>query len=674
MRGPWRAALALALHIGFLVLPVGLALCLLAMAAYTFRYEPASGLRSGVAAVVVTAIVVVILRALLRTKSQPQGVEVGGDAQPQLWRTVTGIAEQIGAPPPDRIRITAEPVVRIRSNTTLLGLYGRGTDLEIGLPLVAGFTVGELRAVLAREIGHLSAGGRITALAHRTAVAVDDAAAQLTGGPTKWIFLLHARPYAALTRPVSRRLELDADRAGARVAGRRVASATLRKSIGIELGWRDYSAEYLSMAVTVERTPDLLLGFKSLLDHPDRKANLAERAKQAITAEAEESAAGGAAHGSARTAPSWTVTYNPVATRLEAMRQLSAKDDKPDDRPAVALIRNPRRSVPALEDQLMVDGIGPRVPWPELVRMAGAHEAAERAARLSSAVLDSGVSADPTVAGVLQAIHQGQGAELINPALNPGLDPDRVDEAVVDTLTELLGAAVVDALVRADRAHHVLDWGGPPSIQLANGHTLDPDRLVRPAVADPRLVPGLHRHLLHLGVPLDHAQPAAADPEPVLAGIVSPVQVERGLHELLVTDRGLLLLPSQAGTAQRLLAGALALARRGEDERLAELANTPVDELRGRTGAQWVDSRDVATAKLRQQRSGWSLSMELYLDEYAVSDLDPAMTEDSDTDGGAAVLTLGATADSVERGEPYSGLGELMGARMDAEDEYSRAE
>ncbi len=665
MRGPWRAALALALHFGFLLLPVGIAVGLLGMAAYTYRYEPASGLRTGAVAVLVGVIIVVILRALLRTRAQPQGVTAGSESQPQLWRAVNGLADEVGAGRPDRIRITAEPVARLRADTTLLGLRVRSSDMEIGLPLIAGLTAGELRAVLAREIARPSAGSRLNALAHRTAISVADTSAQLTGGPTKWLFSFHARLYAALTAPVSRQVELDADAAGARATGRRVAMATLRKSVGIELGWHDYSAEYLSMAVAVGRTPDLLLGFKAFLDHPERKNGLAERAKETVTDEA---------RGRATTAPTWGATHNPIAERLDAMKRVSAPDGETDDRPAVALIRNPRRAVPELEDQLMVNGMGDRVPWPEMARLAGAHEASEQAARLSSAVLQSGVTEDPAVGGVLAAIHQGRSAELINPALNPGLDPDRLDEAAVDTLTELLGAAVVDALVRAGRAQHELDWGGPSPVRLDDGRLLDPDKLVRPAVADPRLVPGLHRHLLHLGVPLDHAQPAAAEPEPVLAGVVSPVQFAGGLHELLVTDRGLLLLTSRAGTAQRLLAGALTRVRRTENERLAELASTPVEELRGLPDAQWVDSRDVATAKLRHHKSSWSLVIELYLDEYAVSDVGPEATEPDPSDEGRAVVTVRGTADSVERDKPYSGLGELMGARMDVEDEYSRSE
>src|SRR5699024_8216918 len=133
---------------------------------------------------------------------------------------------------------------------------------------------------------------------------------------------------------------------------------------------------------------------------------------------------------------------------------------------AFAVLRNPRKSVPALEDGLLVQGLGPHLPWPELARQAGAAHVAEQTARLAAAVAQSGLPIEPTIGGVLAAVHRGQGHELINPVLNPGLCPERVDQAVEDTLTELLGCAAVDGLICAQRAQHELDWAGPSTVRL----------------------------------------------------------------------------------------------------------------------------------------------------------------------------------------------------------------
>ncbi|RCW43564.1 Zn-dependent protease with chaperone function [Halopolyspora algeriensis] len=659
MRGPWRAALALALHIGFFALPSALVVGLFGIAALAYRYEPDNGLRAGLATAVVAGLIGLGMRTVLRIPTRPRGTSVGRSTQPQLWSTVERIADTAGVAEPDQIRIVSEPGVNVREDTVLLGLHPRKRYLEIGLPLIAGLSVSELRALLAHELGRTGAGSKLKAAVHRTTTGVERTAAGMIGGPTKWLFTGYVRLYTAVTAPIMRDLESSGDTVAAQLEGKRVTTTALRKVTGIELGWRDYSREYLSMAVAVARTPDLLLGFRAFLEHPDRSKELAERAKQAISDEN--------AHGDHERTSGLT-----VGQRIQALKRLADRDDEPDDRPAMALVREPRRTIPALEDRLMVDGLGTRVPWPELGRMAGAAEAAHQAARLSASVLHSGVSSDTTVAGVLACLHQGQGADLINPVLDPGLNPDEVDQAVIDTITELLGAAVVDALVCAGHAHHELDWGGPCQVRLAHGQLLDPDRLVRPAVVDPRLIPGLHRHLVHLGVPLDHSRPAAEEPDAVLAGIVSPVRYSSRLHDLLVTDRGLLFVPSASGLVSSLLAGALTLVRRKENRQLEKLESTPIAELRERADAQWVDSRDIATARLSQRGAGWMLSLELYLDDYAVSKIDPAGTVPGDDD--LALLEVHSTPDSGARGAPYGGLDRVMGARMRVEDQQTRDE
>lgn len=648
MRGPSRAALALALHTGFFAVPVALVVGLGAIALVTFRYDVGSGLRAAFAALLVAVIVGLVLRSVLTSRVRPKGVPVDRAAQPDLWQDVESIATEAAARPPDEIRITSEPNACVREDTALLGLRSRRSYLEIGLPLVAGLNVSELRSVLAHEVGHLAESSKLRTMCYRATVSVEQTSTELSGGAVKWLFDGYARLYKRMASAANRSLELDADAIAVKIAGKRAAITALRKTTALEFGWREYGDEFLSMANCAERTPDVLLGFRAFLDHPPRKQDLAARAKQAID---EDRSRG---------------LHPTTARRIEAMKKLPGGNRSVDERPAWSLLREPRRSVPALEDELLVDGLGPRVPWSELGRLAGEKQASHKAAMLSSAVLQSGVAVDPALGGVLQAIHRGSGRELVNPVLNPGLSPDNIDQAAVDTLTELLGAAVVDALVRAGRAHHVHDWGGAPQVRLTNGQPLDPDRLVRPAVVDPQHIPGLHRTLVGMGVPLDHKQPPAEDPEPAPSGLVTSVQAAGSRFELVVTDRGLVLVPSSASTAQRLLAGVLASARKQENEQLADLLSTPVHGLLAEEGAQWVDSRDVATAHWEQRTGGWTLTVRLFWDDYALSTLDTELAEVLGED--TAELELRCTPDSEERGTPYEGLGELMGARMKLDD------
>lgn len=659
MRNPLRVTLALALHIGFFVVPAAVVVAIFGVAGMAFRAGASrDAIQAALAAIVVAAIAYLGMRAVLRVRERFRGVIIDRESQPQLWRLVTDLSDAAGIAAPDQLRVTSEPTVRVREKTGLLGLRRRRCALEIGVPLLTGLNVTEMRAVLACEIGLQASRGALGRTVQRCTVAVEQAASDLTGGPMTWLFGGYARLFLSLAGPDS--ADLDADALAVRLVGKRAAITALRKTTAVEFGWHVFSEEYLAMAMSVKHTPELIPGFRAFLDHPARKKQLAEHAKQSITEETD--------FADGNDGPTRRI-------RVETMKRMQSRDRQRDrqvdDRPAFALIRNARRALPALEDKLMIDGLGCRMPWPELVQKAGAAEAAKQAKTLSLAVAQSGVSQDSTIAAVLAAIHRGQGTDLVNPVLNPGLSAEHVPDAAVDTLAELLGGTIVDALIRAGRAKHEFDWGGPPLVRLSSGQPLDPIRLVRPAVADPRLIPGLHRALVNIGVPLHHCQPPADDPEPSLAGIVSAVGFDNDLYELLVSDRGLLLVPNHSSTAARVLAVLSSRLRRSEYEKLSELSKAGVSQLREESGAQWIDSRDVASATWRQRSRGWTLELELYLDEYSVSELNTSGIGAGSgilaDDEGRARLKLRSTADSEEHDDPYGGLGELMGARMHME-------
>lgn len=647
MRGPWRAALALALHLGFFAVPVCVVVGLAGTSALSYRADATSGLKVALVTAVIAVLLLIGARGVLRIPAQARGTEVSKSAQPKMWKMAESIASATGAPSPRAIRVTAEPRCALRQDTSLLGLRRRGYALEIGLPLLAGLNVSELNALVAREIGHLVGHGRMVAKVYRIAGAVEHTMATMTPGPTKWLFAGYAKTYRRISGRINHTLQLDAVALAVTIAGKKPSLTAMRKEKAIQLGWAEYSEKYLKMATTTELTPDVLLGLRSFLEHPERKPELAERAKEAI---AEEPPARNNERPSTREC-------------VEMAKRLSSPEREVDDKPAFTLLRNPRKSVPQLEDKLLVDGLGPRTPWSDLAERAGAAQVAEQAAKLSSAATQSGVGPEPAIGAVLAAIHRGEGHQLVNPVLDPGLDPERVDEAVEDTLTELVAGAVVDALVLAGHAQHELNWAGPLSVRLSNGQQLDPDQLVRPAIRDPRLIPGLHRALVNLGVPLGHFREPAEEPAPKLAGIVGTTEYRKRRFELLVTDRGLLLVPSRRGTLNRLFSGALAKLQRAEQERLAELAERPLDELRDKRGTLWVDSRDIATAQMREQKRSWALRMELYLDSYSLSRLDVSGGEE-----GTTPVVLRGTRDSEEHGDPYGGLSELMGARMNLDD------
>ncbi|MBQ6644946.1 MAG: hypothetical protein IJH84_28530, partial [Saccharopolyspora sp.] len=172
MRGPWRAALALALHIGFFAFPLAVVLGLLGITAYTVRADIGLGARAGLAAFVVAAVVGIGLRTVLRSQEIPRGVALKRAEQPKVWKVIDTVCTGSGAQPPDEVRITSEPGSLLREDTALLGLRVRARYLEIGLPLLAGLSASDLRAVAARELGRTVGAGRLVVLADRVRTSV----------------------------------------------------------------------------------------------------------------------------------------------------------------------------------------------------------------------------------------------------------------------------------------------------------------------------------------------------------------------------------------------------------------------------------------------------------------------------------------------------------------------
>jgi Zn-dependent protease with chaperone function len=97
--------------------------------------------------------------------------------------------------------------------------------------LLVGLTERQMIAVLARELGHYS--GRHTALSgvtYRGAEAVQRVIARLRGDTLlAKLFSVYGKLYAAVSRTVNRRQELEADQFMAQIAGKQAAASALRE-------------------------------------------------------------------------------------------------------------------------------------------------------------------------------------------------------------------------------------------------------------------------------------------------------------------------------------------------------------------------------------------------------------------------------------------------------------
>lgn len=104
----------------------------------------------------------------------PSRVEVTPEDQPELFAFVHRIADEVGAPRPHKVFLSARVNAAVFYDLSFLSLvFPSKKNLELGLGLVNALTLDELKAVLAHEFGHFAqktmAVGRWVYVAHQIA-------------------------------------------------------------------------------------------------------------------------------------------------------------------------------------------------------------------------------------------------------------------------------------------------------------------------------------------------------------------------------------------------------------------------------------------------------------------------------------------------------------------------
>lgn len=465
-----RAVLALVVLAGFFVLAVALAGGLTALAVWRFSVGDAeSGAWMLVVAVALGGPALWATVRALFARPEPSGFAMSRENHPQLWRHVDELARLAGTRGPDDIRLVDG------ANASVWERRGE-RYLELGLPLVAGLSVGELRSVLAHEFGHYGGGHtRLASMTYRAKLALELSMREdrVFGLLSAWAHL-----YALVAASESRDHERFADEMAVAAAGRDAARRALLRIGPVGEAWGDYLAHYVSLAVMAGRTPPLLDGFRSYLGHPRRVHDL--RDLERVLAEREPA--------------SVFDSHPPVRERVAAMASLSSDDVPIDERPGWTLLSGvPREAVSTL---MGVEG--PFATWEELVGLSGAAQVRRYAEALRHAGRVSKVGERLT--DVLAALERGDLLKLTGAPVDASLTPGQVHEAAVETVTELLACAVAHQLVSADRATLELNWGGMFALRLRDGAAVYPDDLVAPAVRDANRVPEVRLRLRAIGV------------------------------------------------------------------------------------------------------------------------------------------------------------------------------
>jgi Zn-dependent protease with chaperone function len=488
-----RAVGSVVLLVGFFVLLAALLATLVVSAIYALASGRASGLTLALAAIVVLVAVGAALRKVLKVKVQPHGALVGRAEQPELWQMIDDVAFAIDTRGPDEVRIVPEVNAAAWEDSRLLGLSTGRRYLELGLPLLGGMSVSELRAVVGHELGHFSHGHTtLSALTYRATMTMQRTVDGLDGVPRR-LLGGYLKLYALASRSTNRAQESQADIAAVRAAGRTATCAALGKLPALSVAWGRYLDSYVSLVPDAGRTPYLLLGFNAFLADPTRRSQLAQFETEQLDLEP----------------TSLFDSHPPIRQRLAAVGALPVADQPIDHRPAWSVLHDPASAIPRFEAALLLDELGPRAPWDQIVQLAGAATVNHNADVLARAALQAGVARSGALGEILDALQQGQGEQMVAPVLST--QPRH--EAAAETLTDLVTDFVVAAMIRTGIAWHELDWAGPWRVRLADGREFDPATLVDPIITNPGHVCVLRNWLIASGVPLGYI-PALDTPQP----------------------------------------------------------------------------------------------------------------------------------------------------------------
>ncbi|WP_228688331.1 M48 family metallopeptidase [Amycolatopsis keratiniphila] len=537
------------------------------------------------------------LMSALRARRPPiEGPRLDREAHPALWEMIDDLAALVKTRPPDEIVLIGEINAAVSEDARFLGLRPGRRTMLIGLPLLAAMSVSELRSVLAHELGHYSGGHtRLLALTYRGTQTLAFTVDRLDGGPARALLSAYSKLYLLVARSANRRQELQADEASVLAAGSRTAAAALRKVATLSPLWKDYAERYLSLGAAARRTPPVLLGFRSYLNHPVQRDWMAEYAEDIIDGEE----------------LSKYDSHPPTKRRIAALVGVPDNPVKPDARPGWSLLGAPKIDVPEAELDVLIRDVGPRADWDEVVKRAGRASVAEGARLLTAAGIESRLAPRGTIGEVVRVLRDGDADALAKPLRAPSR------EEGLDLLTELFADTVTAAMIDNGVAAHRLNWGGGWELCLGDGEPFDVTELVGAAVRSPRAVDELVHNLQLLSVPAAYfcKQEPQPEPDPAEArmlGMFTALKAKRKLYDLIVCDTEVVLLPlARSVLLRRGLAGLIGARGVSDRKRIRKLRERGLDDLRAEPGARRIPFPDIVAGGFPRRKLTTYLTLEL---------------------------------------------------------------
>jgi heat shock protein HtpX len=436
----FRAALAVALMIGFYVLAIIVA-AFLFMVPWLQTYLLGRVFVQLSLASVISGCIILWSILPRPDRFNPPGPRLEATSQPELFQVIEAVARSTGQPTPEDVYLIPDVNAWVAQRGGMMG-FGSRPVMGLGLSLLQLLTVAQLRAVLAHEFGHFHGGDtRLAPWVYKTRAAIGRTLAGL-GERAKLVhipFEIYGNFFLLVTHGVSRRQELNADAMAARVEGARALAEGLKITHGAAPAFAAYWQTEVAPLLQAGVLPPLADGLGRFV----AAGTVSEKMRETVESDIREG----------RSDP--YDTHPPLRERLEA---LGTPEEAAGPSPAaISLLRG----VPELERALLrfgrvnVDGmraiawedVGERVlrPWyrsrAEAGSLALAGFVAERLPEVAGRIVELDKALDTSGEVVAEGTRRQRGAWF-------------------------LGVALADALARAG---WVIDSSPGRSVRLTHG-------------------------------------------------------------------------------------------------------------------------------------------------------------------------------------------------------------
>ena len=455
-----RAALALALLVGFYLLAFGIVALLVALIVTAVTTTTPTGW------VIPAALsIFAILRGVFfleRGDGKPLGLRVDTRSEPRLSALINEIAESMGTKRPDEIYLTPDVNAFVYEHGRLLGLIRTKRVMGIGLALIDVVRVDELRAILAHEFGHYVGGDtHVGGVIYRARASLSRTVESLGGGVLRHVFLAYARFFLRLTQKISRDQELVADAAAARIAGRDAHASALRTVVGSGAAFDAFMEEFVVPLWQQGRFPDnLYSGFRSFLADPDRREQVTGYV-DAVSDREEEFG-----------------SHPSLRRRLEGVISLDDTAASSDERAARDLLVHSDTSERQMSRIVSEASVPQRVlspiSWEDTAEILATRIRAASDQFIEALGTEGvGVEGD-RMARVVLVLERADANKIVRRLLSlRDYPPEALDDVVRDTVHYYVAATMANDLIERHGYRPQLSWTKPFLLTSSDGRTVD---------------------------------------------------------------------------------------------------------------------------------------------------------------------------------------------------------